>query len=68
MLGLAAEGLFGCTYTPYDSTGLKEALAVPSEYQVAAVVPFGFPRKAPEPQTPESLDERLHFDAWGNRG
>jgi nitroreductase len=68
MLALAAEGLFGCTYTPYDANGLREALGIPSEYQVAAVVPFGFPRKAPEPQAPESLDERLHFDTWGNRG
>jgi len=68
LLALAAEGLFGCTYTPYDSSGLKAALGVPSEYQVAAVVPFGYPRQAPEPQEPESLDERLHFDAWGNRG
>ena len=48
MLALAAEGLYGCTYTPYDATGLKNALDVPPEYQVAAVIPFGFPRKAPE--------------------
>jgi 5,6-dimethylbenzimidazole synthase len=68
MLALAAEGLYGCTYTPYDSAGLKDALGVPSEYQVAAVVPFGFPRKAPDIQERENLDERLHLDTWGNRG
>ena len=68
MLGLAAEGLFGCTYTPYDANGLREALGVPPEYQVAAVVPFGFPRKAPDAMAQENLDERLHIDAWGNRG
>ena len=68
MLALAAEGLFGCTYTPYDAAGLKEALNVPSEYQIAAVVPFGFPRREPEPREPEILDERLHIDTWGNRG
>ncbi|MBP7706017.1 MAG: nitroreductase family protein [Candidatus Aminicenantes bacterium] len=65
MLALAAEGLFGCTYTPYDAAGLKEALNVPSEYQIAAVVPFGFPRRRPDPQEPEILDERLHIDTWG---
>jgi nitroreductase len=66
MLALAAEGLFGCTYTPYDSTGLRAALGIPSDYQVAAVVPFGFPRRTPEPQEPENLDERLHIDTWRN--
>jgi len=65
MLALAAEGLFGCTYTPYDAAGLKEALNVPSEDQIAAVVPFGFPRRRPDPQEPEILDERLHIDTWG---
>ncbi len=68
MLALAADGLYGCTYTPYDATGLKNSLDVPSEYQVAAVIPFGFPRKAPDAMAPENLDERLHVDTWGNRG
>lgn len=68
MLALAAEGLFGCTYTPYDSKGLRDSLGVPPDHQVAAVIPFGFPRKAPEAQKPENPDERLHIDTWGNRG
>jgi nitroreductase len=68
MLALAAEGLFGCTYTPYDALGLKDVLGIPPEYQVAAVVPFGFPAALPEGHAPESLDERLHIDAWGAPG
>ncbi len=68
MLALAAEGLFGCTYTPYDAVGLKDALAVPPDHQIAAIVPFGFPRQAPDASDPEKLDERLHIDSWGNRG
>jgi nitroreductase len=64
MLALAAAGLYGCTYTPYDAQGLKEALGIPPEYQVAAVVPFGYPRTPPAPRPPEGLDERLHIDAW----
>ena len=66
VLALAAEGLFGCTYTPYDAQGLKDVLEVPPEYQVAAVIPFGYPRTEPVGQTPESLDERLHIDVWAN--
>lgn len=67
MLALAAEGLFGCTYTPYDSQGLKSALSVPPEYQVAAVIPFGFPGQEAETRKRESLDERVHINTWGTR-
>jgi nitroreductase len=64
VLALAAEGLYGCTYTPYDATGLKTALAVPPGWEAAAVIPFGFPRTPPEPNEAVTLDPRLHIDAW----
>jgi nitroreductase len=66
MPALAAEGLFGCTYTPYDAQRLKDLLGVPPEFQVSAVVPFGFPETKPEARAPENLDGRLHVDAWGS--
>lgn len=64
MLAMAAEGLFGCTYTPYDAAGLKTALGVPPGWEVAAVIPFGYPRTPPGPNETEELDRRLHVDAW----
>jgi nitroreductase len=64
MLAMAAEGLFGCTYTPYDSDGLKQHLSLPAGWEVAAVIPFGYPRHAPRPGDEENLDARLHIDAW----
>jgi len=64
MLALAAEGLFGCTYTPYESTGLKEFLGVPAGYEIAAVIPFGFPKDPPGENEQEDLDVRLHVDGW----
>jgi nitroreductase len=66
MLALAAEGLFGCTYTPYEAQGLKEFLDVPAGYEIAAVIPFGYPVKPPALSERENLDERLHIDVWGN--
>lgn len=66
MLALAAEGLFGCTYTPYESAGLKEFLGVPAGYEIAAVIPFGFPRDPVEEGESENLEVRLHVDGWGN--
>ena len=64
MLAMAAEGLFGCTYTPYDAAGLKTALGVPPGWEVAAVIPFGYPKTPPGPGEPEDLAPRLNVDAW----
>lgn len=64
MLAMAAEGLFGCTYTPYDSADLKKYLGVPDGYEIASVIPFGYPRALPEPRDDESLVDRLHIDKW----
>ena len=66
MLALAAEGLFGCTYTPYESKGLKEFLGVPAGYEIAAVIPFGYPKEPPGENESEDLAARLHVDGWGN--
>jgi nitroreductase len=66
MLALAAEGLFGCTYTPYEAQGLKEFLGVPPGYEIAAVIPFGFPKKMPEEGESENLAARLHVGGWKN--
>jgi nitroreductase len=66
MLALAAEGLHGCTYTPYEAGGLKEFLGIPEGYEIAAVIPFGFSKQEPKEQIPEKLDGRLSIDKWGN--
>jgi nitroreductase len=64
MLAMAAEGLFGCTYTPYDASGLKSVLEIPPGWEVAAVIPFGYPKTLPTPNAEEDLDHRLHIDAY----
>jgi nitroreductase len=64
VLALAAEGLYGCTYTPYDSEGLKKHLGVPDGFEIAAVIPFGYPAAIPESWAGESLETRLHIDRW----
>lgn len=64
MLALAAEGLFGCTYTPYETEGLRELLGVPGGYEIAAVIPFGYPQAPPGEALGEDLAPRLHVDRW----
>jgi nitroreductase len=64
VLAMASEGLFGCTYTPYDSEGLKKHLGIPDGYEIAAVIPFGYPAEIPEPWDRAKLEARLHIDRW----
>ncbi|MCX6560747.1 MAG: nitroreductase family protein [Candidatus Aminicenantes bacterium] len=64
MLAMAAEGLFGCTYTPYDAAGLKKHLGIPEGREIAAVIPFGYPAKMPDAWPAEALEPRLHVDRW----
>ncbi|MGA2531417.1 MAG: nitroreductase family protein [Candidatus Aminicenantales bacterium] len=64
MLAMAAEGLFGCTYTPYDAGGVKKFLGVPEGFEIASVIPFGYPRNVAEDRDNETLAGRLHIDKW----
>ncbi|HOB52503.1 MAG TPA: nitroreductase family protein [Acidobacteriota bacterium] len=68
VLALAAEGLYGCTYTPYDAAGLKEALGVPPGWEAAAIIPFGYAQTPPEPNEAEDVASRLHVEAWVEPG
>ena len=64
MLALASEGLYGCTYTAYNSDGLKRYLGVPDGYEIASVIPFGYPAEVPVDGEPELVESRLHIDHW----
>ena len=64
LLAMSAEGLYGCTYTPFETRELKAFLGLPPGYEVGAVIPFGYPAVVPEPNKPEPLPPRLHIDRW----
>jgi 5,6-dimethylbenzimidazole synthase len=64
LLAMAAEGLYGCTYVARWNAGLREFLGVPPDREVAAVIPFGYPRREPKPRPAPDLAPRLHIDRW----
>lgn len=64
VLAMAAEGLYGCTYTPYETQRLKEYLGIPQDYEVATLIPFGYPKQPPPEAEPVNVKERLHIDRW----
>lgn len=64
LLAMTAEGLYGVTAVPRVTSSLKKLLAVPDGYEVAAVIPIGYPEDYSVKQKPVSLEEKLHYDKW----
>ena len=64
VLAMAAEGLYGCTYSPYSTVDLKKYLGVPSDMEVAVIIPIGYPKTQPEEREAGDLEKRLHIDKW----
>ncbi|MFX1318589.1 MAG: nitroreductase family protein [Promethearchaeota archaeon] len=65
LLAMAAEGLYGVTKIPYDTVDLKKALNIPEGYEIAAIIPIGYPHKHVIKQKPVSLQKKVHFERWG---
>jgi nitroreductase len=64
LLGMAAEGLYGVTYIPHETSFLKKILDVPQDYEVAAVIPIGYPTDYFIKQKTICLREKIHCDKW----
>jgi nitroreductase len=64
LLALTAEGLGGVTYVPRDTSRLSAIMEIPDEYEVAALIPFGYPKPYAVRQKPTSLQEKTHIDKW----
>jgi nitroreductase len=64
LLAMAAEGLYGVTKIPYETASLKKALGVPEDYEVAAIIPIGYPERYFVKQKAVPLPEKTHYDRW----
>jgi nitroreductase len=64
LLAMAAEGLYGVTYIPHETASLKKALDLPQDYEVAAVIPIGYPTDYFVKQRTISLEEKIHYNKW----
>ena len=64
LLSMAAEGLYGVTFIPHETAPLKKMLDIPDDYEVAALIPLGYPQEYFVKQRPISLQEKIHYDRW----
>jgi nitroreductase len=64
LLAMAAEGLYGVTFIPRKTVALKKLLGIPDDYEVATMIPIGYPSEYFVKQKPVSLKEKVHYDKW----
>ncbi|MGD0449818.1 MAG: nitroreductase family protein [Candidatus Bathyarchaeia archaeon] len=64
LLAMAAEELYGVTFITNDTEQLKKMLSIPHGYEVAALIPIGYPKDYFVKQKPISLQKKLHYDRW----
>lgn len=64
LLAMAAEGLYGVTKIPYETASLKKKLGIPEDYEVAAIIPIGYPQEYFVKQETVLLKEKIHKDRW----
>lgn len=64
LLAMAAEGLYGVTFIPHQTTSLRKILSMPDDYEVAVIISIGYPQEYFVKQRPLSLQEKIHYDKW----
>ena len=64
LLAMTAEGLYGVTFIPRETTLLKKMLGIPGDYEVAVLIPIGYPQEYFVKQRPLSLQEKIHYNKW----
>jgi nitroreductase len=66
LLSLAENDVFGVTFIPQNTQAIKEALNIPQELEVAAIIPFGYKVSDAKtiPQKEVILEEKLHINNW----
>lgn len=64
LLAMAAEGLYGVTYVPHETNSLKKVLGIPEDYEVATIMPIGYPKDYFIEQKPVYIKEKIHYNEW----
>lgn len=66
LLSLAEHDVYGATVVPQNTPAVKEALGIPQELGIAAIIPLGYKAEGARiiPQKEVDLKTVLHTDRW----
>jgi len=63
-LAAVSEGLGTCWIGAFSQERVRQALRIPDEYVVVALLTLGFPRSPGNPKTRKPLDEMVSFETF----
>ncbi|MDR1619453.1 MAG: nitroreductase family protein [Clostridiales bacterium] len=66
MLAAANEGLASCCVTAFSENAVRNALMVPQDKKVAAILPLGYADETPAPTPRRRQSETVFYDTWVN--
>jgi nitroreductase len=67
-LAAHAEGLGSVVVGAFNHDKVKDILGVPEGYEVAAMLPMGYPAHAPSSPKRRDVKDFLHYDSFGSKG
>ena len=67
LLTAVDEGLGAAFIGAFDDKKVTEALYLPEEVRPIGIIPIGYSDEPPERLSRRPLEEKVHFDQWGNR-
>ena len=66
LLAMAAEDLYGVTFVPQYPEKIKEILGIPTDREIATLLPFGYRGDTAKDVVQKHIDlkDRIHVDTW----
>jgi hypothetical protein len=66
LLSLAEQDVFGVTYIPQNTKGLKNRFGIPAGLEIASVIPIGYRSEDAKTltQKPIRIADRIHSEKW----
>jgi nitroreductase len=66
LLSLAEHDVYGVTFIPQNNGIIKEKLGIPSELEIASIIPIGYKANTAKTLTQKTINitERIHYEKW----
>jgi len=64
VLAAEAQGLGSCWIGDFDQSNLKKMFGIPENFNIVAMVSFGYPAEKPAPRNKKRLEDIVHFNRF----
>jgi len=65
LLALEDKELSSLTYTPPNTSRLRNILGIDRRYSLQTIIPVGYPKKEKMKEERKKIEEKVYFNKWG---